>query len=226
MIKKNGIFITISGIDGSGKSTVQSWISEVFKKYTDYKVMCIDGLKPLDYTNSLKEVAKQQEKNMFELFGDISLLTYCLSLIQNYVMVIRPALIEGKVVITHRNALCCKAYTMLRDNKHTAMPIVEQVLKSYGDIDLHFYCDVDVDTALERIKDRTKQGYTPSINENKECLTKIHKNYQKLLDSEYKNVIILDTTSNIRSEVERIVLDYIDRKNSRVCDEERSEQAE
>lgn len=208
MSDRKGIFITISGIDGSGKTTIQKWIKEITSKYTTNEVLLVDGLKPLIYTNKLKENAKG---NIFETYGDICLLTYCLSLIRNLVTLIEPALNAGKIVIAHRDDLCCRAYTMLRDKDHTVMPIVEKVLENYISKDLHFYCDIDVDTALSRIDKRIENGYIPSINENRGCLTQLLKNYEELLKNE-KSVIRLDTRNVTLQDIDRIIAEYFEER--------------
>lgn len=209
MINQRGTLIVISGIDGSGKSTVQKWIKEIYERQSDHEVLCIDGMKPLEYTKKLKNIAQMLHQDMFELFGDISLLAYSISLIRNYVTIIQPALEEGKIVISHRGTMCCKAYTMLRDKYNTVMPIVEQILKPYEKADLSFYCNVDVDTALERIAERIERGYQPSINENRTCLTEIAKNYSKLLQENKDKVIVLDTASDIKDKLNAVISEHI-----------------
>lgn len=202
---KQGIFITLSGIDASGKSTIQGWICNILRNYTDKEILLVDGLKPLVYTEILKEKATQYGEDMFDTFDDLCLLTYSLALIRKYLFVIEPALREGKIVITHRDDLCCKAYTMLRDKNKTVMPIIEKILSNYPEKDAHFYCDIDVETALKRIEIRKKGGYIPSINENRECLEQLKKNYEKLLLNN-KKAIILNTKEITSKDIEKILL--------------------
>lgn len=204
-----GLFIAISGIDGSGKTTLQEGIKKMLQCFSDKEILCLDGMKPLRYTNVLKQYAELNEKNMFNMFEDVVLLSYAMSLLYNYVYIIKPALIQGKIVITHRNDMCCKAYTKLRDIESSAMPIVREMLSTYRKADLHFYCNVDVDLALSRIETRKREGYIPSINENKKKLLAIQSNYEELIHSEYKHVTILNTIEEHKYDVEQSVLERI-----------------
>ena len=192
----SGIFITISGMDGSGKTTVQYKIKEILEDLTKKEIICVDGLKPLKYTKVLREYAVQNNQDVFEMFGDISLFSFALSLMDNYVNIIKPALAQGKIVITHRNDMCCKVYTRLRDYNNNVVPIFAEMLKIYPKADLHLYCNANVDMVLERIEERKKEGYTPSINEDYEHLVKVEEYYNELLKTDYSYVEFLDTSSS------------------------------
>lgn len=211
---KKGIYIALSGLDGSGKSTYQSYISKIIKENVNADIICTDGLKPLIYTKILKDNARRLQGNLFELFGDIALISYSLSLIQNYIEVIKPKLDQGFVVISHRNDLCCKAYTMLRDYKKTALPVINTMLDNIVTPDLHFFCNIEPEIAMDRINKRCeKYQYIPSINENLECLKELKLNYDYLIKTEYQNVINIDTNTNCEEIVKDLVFNTLKDKN-------------
>lgn len=191
-------------MNGSGKSTVQSKNKEILEELTTKEIVCIDGLKPLKYTNVLRSYAAKENQDVFELFGEISLFSFAISLMDNYINIIKPALEQGRIVVTHRNDLCCKVYTRLRDYNNTVLPILNELISAYPKADLHLYCNTNVDTVMGRIEERMKSGYTPSINEDYEHLTKADMYYQKLLSTDYSYVEFLNTSSS--------ELDMLDRK--------------
>ena len=156
----------------------------------------MDGLKPLKYVDKLRDFASRENQDVFELFGEISLFSFALSLVDNYVNIIKPALEQNKIVVTHRNDMCCKVYTRLRDYDGHVLPILNELLKSYPKADLHLYCKANVDMVMERIKERKRDGYTPSINEDYEHLTKAEEYYNELLVADYTFVESLDTSSS------------------------------
>lgn len=195
-MEEKGIFITISGMDGSGKTTVQNRIKEILEKLTKKEIICVDGMKPLKYTKVLREYAAQSKQDIFEMFGDISLFSFVLSLMDNYVNIIKPALAQGKIVITHRNDMCCKVYTSLRDDNNSVIPILNEIVKTYPKADLHLYCNANLDLVLERIEERKREGYTQSINEDYEHLVKIQQKYNEFLKADYSYVESIDTSSS------------------------------
>ncbi len=211
-MQNNGIFITISGLDGSGKTTVQNKIQKLLSELSKKEILCVDGLKPLRYTNVLRNYAAKEKKDVFELFGEISLFSFALSLIDNYVNAIKPALEQGKIVISHRNDMCCKAYTQLRDYDNKVMPILTELLKVYPKADLHLYCVADVDTVMKRIEMRTKSGYVPSINEDYEHLICIQKNYDILLMEQYSYVEVIDTSGSNKGMLDQTLCNILTEK--------------
>lgn len=215
-MEAGGTFITISGLDGSGKTTVQYKIEKILKKITRKEIICMDGLKPLKYTNILRKYAAKENQDIFELFGEISLFSFGLSLIDNYVNVIKPALEQDKIVITHRNDMCCKVYTRLRDYDNSVLPILNELLKSYPKADLHLYCMANVDIVMKRIKERQKGGYKPSINEDYEHLTKAEAYYNELLLSDYSYVDFLDTSGSETHTLDRALQDILIKKAGRI----------
>lgn len=211
-MKRKGTFITISGLDGSGKTTVQSIIEKMLLESTNKEIVCMDGLKPLKYTNVLRQYAIKEKQDIFELFREISLLSFALSLMDNYVNIIKPALEQGKIVISHRNDMCCKAYTKLRDYDNKVMPVLTELIKPYPKADVHLFCKADVDTVMKRIEMRKKSGYIPSINEDYEHLTRIEKNYEELLGGEYSYVELIDTSSSEMNKLDQTLHDILNAK--------------
>lgn len=195
---------------------MQYKIEKILKKITRKEIICMDGLKPLKYTNILRKYAAKENQDIFELFGEISLFSFGLSLIDNYVNVIKPALEQDKIVITHRNDMCCKVYTRLRDYDNSVLPILNELLKSYPKADLHLYCMANVDVVMKRIEERQKGGYMPSINENYEHLTKAEVYYNELLLSDYSYVDFLDTSGSETHTLDQALHDILIKKAGRI----------
>lgn len=211
---KKGIHITFSGLDGSGKTTCIEALSQYLNKNDSDEIYCMDGLKPSKYNVKLKTVSDRYQLNMFETFGSLTQISFALDLIYTYENSILPLLNENKIVITHRNVMCSKAYSMLRDKNDEATKMINRIVTCIPQADIHFYLSVPAALAYERVTMRCDLNNScPSINENLYFLILLEKHYQYLLDNEFKNCIIIDGTkklSVIMDEVIDVVHTYID----------------
>ena len=203
---KVGKIITLSGIDGSGKSTyglkLKKWLDEI----TEVPIYFIDGIKPCNYSDLLRNTAKTINVDYFSYFGELSLLVFALDLLNTYENRIKPLLEEDCIIITHRNELCCKTYSKLRDFSGKAEPIINTMLQGYEEADVYFYLEVSPLSAMERIEKRKKStNYKPSINENYECLTKLAEIYENKIP-EIQNALYRINTDQLK---ENEVFEYM-----------------
>lgn len=207
-MKNNGLLICFSGIDGSGKSTYIKCVSEYLINEKKKNVIVCDAMKPCDYTERLKEVSQKLSGNMFDIFGsEFVNTTYAIDLIKNLENIIIPSLEKGNIVITHRYDLCCKAYSML---SNCNMGVINRVLDICPKPDLHLYLDVNAEIAVSRINERCiTTGIKKADKENYKTLTKARTNYMNLLENNYANVKIIDTSCNIEEENRKKVLNAV-----------------
>lgn len=193
---ENGFLISFSGIDGSGKSTLINCLKEYLNKIGILNVSICDAAKPCVYNNKINSIAQSLNGNMFNVFGtDLVNFCYAIDYIKNLEYQVIPALVNGDIVIMHRNEMCCKAYSMAYNCN---MRILNRILSSFPRPDLHFYLDIDPGISIERLNKRRKTtGETPTYKENYDTLTKVRNNYFSLIQNEYSSVQIVDASLDV-----------------------------
>lgn len=163
----NGLFITIEGIDGSGKSYALECIEEEIDE-------CLVTREPSDlWTGKIVRDAISSNESTpltdFHLFmADRS------NHIKN---IIEPALDDGEIVISDRFSDSTRAYQYisLQDELGpTTGNYIETVLKKFEiEPDLTLYMDISVDTALERCGGNNRY-------EQREYLEEVQERYKTL----------------------------------------------
>ncbi len=210
-----GLFITVSGIDGSGKSTCIAWIYDYLIGLGIRDVSVVDCMKPGHYTALLKHISEEKGTGMRECFSpDMINLTWTSDLIYNRIKIIEPVLRRGGTVISHRSELCCRVYSHLFSEE---CDVIERMLlpMKCDDI-LEFYVDTTPDKAFERIQ---RRGYIigDDSKEKMEYLIKAHELYGKfLMTEEYENVRIIGNNGDVEkmyTNVKIAVDEYIYKRN-------------
>lgn len=178
-----GLFITVEGIDGSGKSTFVRALKEALTRdsvLTHAPGATAVGQKIRSILLS-KEYQLSSYAELFLFLADRSVLVE---------EVIRPNLEKGVVVICDRYNDSTAAY------QHTTNAPVEELcrLASY---DLHpditFYLDVPIDVAQQRIAHKSPDRIeAEGVNRQKSVLEA----YRKLA-KEQERIITLDATSSV-----------------------------
>lgn len=196
-----GKLITISGIDGSGKTTLINNLEKIIGDRLP--VVCMSAYKDTKFTEELEEVAKKAGTTRRKCFSKLlRSITWKNDLIGSTVKNVIPKLEEGKIVILDRYTLCAKAFTDAEGEEDSYMDIM---LDGLPKPDLGIYLDVDIYTALDRINQRDKQK---DPYENKEGLVKLKKSYEKLMKEEDYPITTIDANLSQR-EVTKQVLDKV-----------------
>lgn len=114
------MYIGVSGIDGSGKTTLINIINDFISDSLKQKTVLCDAMKPGCYNSELKRVETLlgSPKCYDDFFSpEIVNLAFCADLYENYHNVIEPNIDEGNVVISHRSRLCCRVYSEVFSDK-------------------------------------------------------------------------------------------------------------
>lgn len=197
-----GLFITIEGIDGSGKSTLSRNLSEELKKNgrsvvttrapggTDFGVVIRDIL----LHGHLKDVRSE----LFLFLADRA---------EHVSTLIRPALEEGKIVICDRYNDSTAAYQSERGLDISKVSSLCHFATEGLTPDLTILVDLEPEIAYQRVekvrhKDRIE-------NEGLYLLTKIRKAYLELARQEARFVIV-DGQLSI-SELLAVCMDHVNR---------------
>ena len=194
----NGHYIVFEGIDGSGKTSICSKISDSLIQ-RGYKVL--QSSEPSH--SEIGSLLRNQMKNLHINQTSLALLYAADSYdLQENI---------GDCydfIISDRNYLSTVAYQMMYVDKDWLL-MLHRFIKQP---DVVFYLDVTVEVAMERI--RTRNGNTDFF-ETPENLLKIKRNYEKLILNELGfNVFCVETVEKKQSTVVQNIMQIIQEKFS------------
>lgn len=192
----------ISGIDGSGKSTIAEGIKNYLHGIGIENVVVVDAMKGGCYTRQLKECSVDNANIRQKFSPELLNLTWSADLLYTYENIVKPYLEKGYYIILHRSDLCCRVYSkVFAENDF----ISERVIDT-ADIqsDLHFYLHISPDLAYKRISLRNGVQAI-EVKEKIEYLKKAAEIYQYYLNEvRYKNVISVDTSAFLKKVMEMV----------------------
>lgn len=188
MIPK-GLFITIEGIDGSGKTTlVQHLTSSLTSTNKPALVTKEPGGSILG-----KELRKVLNHQPEKLDGIAEFLLFAADRAQHFATVIIPALKENKIVISDRCSDSSLAYQGYgRGIDTTMIKAINSWAMQNTAPDLTFYLKLDINTATNRILQRHKT-ITTFEQESIVFWTRVIAGYEEIFTNR-RNVCTLDAT--------------------------------
>ena len=191
-----GKFITFEGIDGSGKSTQLRMLSgDLRSRGVDLITTQEPGGTPLG--RRLRESFLETEETVAPM---AELLLFAADRAQHVEFLIRPALAEGRIVISDRYSDATYAYQGAGRgfSEQTVNAIIE--LATGGLMpDLTLFFDITVENAIRRMNQRheTGQGRNRMDVETGEFYAKVRTAYLGIADREPERFKILDANGSI-----------------------------
>lgn len=209
-----GKFITFEGIDGSGKSTqLRMLASELRFRGFDVLTTMEPGGTPLG--RRLREAFLETEENVAPL---AELLLFAADRAQHVNFLIKPALKEGKIVISDRYADATFAY----QGAGRGFPdkTVNQVIKLATDglkPHLTLFFDVSIEKALLRMNSRNEDGGQKNRMdfETTEFYQRVREAYLKIAEKESKRFVVVDGNNSIdeiQTQVIKVVTEFLEKK--------------
>ncbi|MCE7734588.1 MAG: dTMP kinase [Candidatus Heimdallarchaeota archaeon] len=165
----SGLFISLEGIDGSGKSTQLNLLKEELNK-RGYEVVTTSE----PTTTKLGKILRDYLSNP-ESVPYADALVFAADRVEHYHEFIKPRLDSGKIVITDRYTASSIVY---QGSQGVPKDWIQEINKMSLKPDLSFYIDISVEVALERLAD--SQRDTLEKFENRDYLVKIMKNYEDI----------------------------------------------
>ena len=146
----SGLLITFCGLDGCGKSTqirrLKEWLEEM-----DIPVRLTK--QPTDFVRRSEIFRSYMDQPNHDEFDYRALSLLCASdRVQHSNRVIRPMLEAGETVLSDRYFYSCLANLRARGYKRDLW--IYEVVRSIPKPDVAFFLDVDVDTAVRRVRSR------------------------------------------------------------------------
>lgn len=207
---KKGLFITLEGPDGSGKSTIIKMMEDYLNKK---KIDFISTREPggIDIAEQIREVVLNKKNTAMDKRTEA--LLYAASRRQHMAEKVIPALNKGKVVICDRfidSSLAYQGYARgigIRE----VMAINEFAIEGYMP-DLTIYLDIEPKIGIERISKNEKREVNRLDVEKLDFHNKVREGYLKLLKEYPERIIKVDASREIKlvfEDVKKIIDRYI-----------------
>lgn len=148
-----GVLITFCGLDGCGKSTL---IRRLTRYLGDLELPVFLTKQPTDMVRQSDIFRTYMDSPVHDAYDYRALSLFCASdRVQHSNRVIRPRLDRGEIVISDRYFYSCLAN--LRARGYEKDKWIYEVSASIPKPDLAFFLDVDVDTAVRRVRCRASE---------------------------------------------------------------------
>ena len=208
-----GKFITFEGIDGSGKSTqLRLLTGDLRLGGHDVLTTREPGGTPLG--RRLREAFLETEENVAPL---AELLLFAADRAQHVNFLVRPALKEGKIVISDRYSDATAAYQGAGRGfpEETINQIIELATEGLKP-DLTLFFDVTTETAISRMNSReeTIEKKNRMDAETREFYERVRRAYLKIAENEPDRFRIIDANGpveEIHARVLEIVTEFLER---------------
>ncbi len=198
---KNGLFISIEGLDGSGKTTQIQGIKTYFEN-RDIQPVLLREPGGTKIGEKIRHILLDP-KNI-EMDSVSEMLLYAASRAQNVAENILPALDEGKVVICDRfidSSIVYQGYGRELDVDEVLNVNLAAVRHRLPDIT--FFLDKNPEASLKRRKEATQADRLE--NEEIEFHIRVYKGYMELCRKYPKRIIKLDAENCIEAINKKIV---------------------
>lgn len=188
-----GMFITVEGPDGSGKTTqLQLLVRSLTEK--GYEVVVTREPGGTKVGNSIREVLLSPEHD--EMTPRVEMMLYAASRAQNIDQVIRPALKRGAIVVCDRFVDASIAYQGygLQYDLNQILSLNEWATAGIKP-DLTFLFDLTPDQASRRMKDRGQLDRIESRDES--FHQRVYDGFKNLLEQHPDRMVRIDANSTI-----------------------------
>ena len=201
-MKKKGIFICIEGLDGSGKTThAHRLVRNLQKKGFDavYTTEPSRG----ELGKFIRESVLQGKKRVPRV---VEALLFAVDRVEHLEKMVKPALEEGKIVISDRCVYSSLAY---QGAAGLDLEWIEEINRMALPPDLALYIDVPPEVVVERIK-RKK-----SVMERLETQRKVREVYMKYVKN--GKLVPVDgdkRKGEVTQNILRVILDFLQNRNA------------
>jgi dTMP kinase len=177
-----GIFITIEGIDGCGKSTQTELLANYLKKYFDViQTREPGGIITQNKNNFQYNVRELILSKKFNISSLTELFLLEASRAEHFEKVIIPSLKKGKIVVCDR---CCDSTLAYQGYARGLNINMIKSLNKFSTQDikpnLTIFFDIDPKTSYERIKIRNKKSFDRMEKEGLFFQKKVSSGYKKI----------------------------------------------
>ncbi len=192
----SGKFITFEGIDGSGKSTQLRLLAENLRA-SGLKVITTREPGGTELGRQLREAFLETHEKVAPM---AELLAFAADRAQHVEFLIKPALLENKIVISDRYADATFAYQGA-GRGFPADKVNQVIALATGGLrpDLTLFFDIPVEIAIERmsVRDESEAKANRMDAETAEFYTRVREAYLTIADAEPDRFIIVEASGSI-----------------------------
>lgn len=206
-----GMFITVEGPDGSGKTTqLQLLVRSLTEK--GYEVVVTREPGGTKVGNGIREVLLSPEHD--EMTPRVEMMLYAASRAQNIDQVIRPALKRGAIVVCDRFVDASIAYQGygLQYDLNQILSLNEWATAGIKP-DLTFLFDLTPDQASRRMKDRGQLDRIESRDES--FHQRVYDGFKKILEQHPDRMVRIDANATIEMIQDEVLDITLERLNER-----------
>lgn len=151
--KENGLLITFCGLDGCGKTTMLSMVREYLNRSG---LLYMQTKQPTPFVRESAIFRNFMDTPNHDAYDYRSLSLLCASdRVQHSNRMILPALKRGEIVLSDRYYYSCLAN--LRARGYTKDEWIYEIARSIPKPDLAFFLNIDVETAVSRVRSRPEE---------------------------------------------------------------------
>ena len=207
---KKGVFITLEGPEGSGKTTIMKKIEKLFKDL-DYDVVLTREPGGVEIAEEIRNVILDKKNTKMDPLTET--LLYAASRRQHLAEVVIPALEAGKIVVCDRYIDSSIAYQGFARGVGAKLvkDINEKVVGDYMP-DLTLYFDLDPAVGLERINKNPNREVNRLDVEKLDFHTKVREGYLKIHFLEPDRVKLIhaeQTVEKVWQHTQNVLLDFL-----------------
>lgn len=202
----SGIFISLEGIEGTGKSTQAKLLSEYLSK-KGYKTTLTEEPGGTSINRQIRKVLLSTNHDKMDYMAE--LLLYNAARIQHIKEKIAPALAKGKIVITDRFSDSTVAYQGYgRGISPKLIDALDRIATGCMRPDITILLDLDVETGLKRNRRINKVDRLEL--EDIEFHKRVREGYLKLAAMETERIKLINASRRIE-EIHREIVRIVDR---------------
>ena len=207
-----GLFITLEGGDGAGKSTQ---MDNIEKYFNERGFECIRTREPggTPIGEKIREILL--DPNNKEMDAVTEMMLYASSRAQHVRELIRPAMENGKVVICDRYVDSSIAYQTFGRDLGDMVKAVNKYAVDGVMPDITFWMDINPEAGRERIGHREDSSLDRLEREKLDFHYKVYDGYKQICESEPERVKRIDATKTIE-EIRDEIYGHLDELCSRV----------
>ena len=196
-----GIFITLEGPDGAGKTTVVNELSQLLMNDINREVVTTREPGGIPIAEQIRQVILDP-KNI-EMDERTEALLYAAARRQHLVQKVLPSLKEGKLVLCDRFIDSSIAYQGVgREIGKAAVQNINDFAIEGHYPDLTIYLDVPSEVGLKRINRGRKESELDRLdNESLAFHKKVRSAYLELVKEHSERIVLVDTEDNIEKVV-------------------------
>lgn len=197
-----GVFVTVEGPDGSGKSTLVRGLNQKLKEQLSVPLVVTREPGGSDIAEKIREVIIDPENK--EMDARTEALLFAASRRQHIMETIRPALNRGEVVLCDRFVDSSIAYQGAgRELGVDKVATLNEFATEQLTPDITLYLDIDAQVGINRIGSRFSKRRKDRLELEKiDFHNRVREAYHVLLDENSERMFLVDASQDVESVLE------------------------